>query len=215
MPGSLGKPVGREPSPVEVVKPGKLEDEETAEEEADDADDVAAVESVEGVAADAEDFVVFAVSEVADVEGDDEAVDEATGEVLAVESESLGRSCAAASEASRIEIARREREETNPRCRTRMLVAFQEVMIGDVADLFQCKSRLDWFSSLQIVFSAKLGVVGDRMRMNVALRDLNPSAALSVPLVTPCWPRRVTDTRGYVESKHVFMTFSSECSLCP
>ena len=204
MPGSLGKPVGREPSPVELVKPGKLEDDEAAEEEADDADDVAAVESFGEAAADAEDCVVFAVSEVADVEGDDEAVDAATDEALAVESESLGRSCATASEASRIETARREREETDARCRTRMLVVFQEVMTLDVADPVVLSTQCWQVGTGLVLVSTgstlwNLGVVGDRIGMNVAPRDLNPSAALSVPLVTPCWPRRVKDTRSYVE----------------
>lgn len=118
-PGSLGRPVGREPSPVDVVRPGRMVDEEGVVEEADG--------SAEEAAADAEVCVVFAVMEVADLEGDveaddeaseadeeaseeagDEASEEAVGEALAEVSESLGRSWAAASEASRIETTRRE-----------------------------------------------------------------------------------------------------------
>ena len=96
---------------MDVVRPGRMVDEEDVVEEADG--------SAEEAAADAEVCVVFAVMEVADLEGDveaddeaseadDEASEEAVGEALAVVSESLGRSWAAASEASRIETTRRE-----------------------------------------------------------------------------------------------------------
>lgn len=96
---------------MEVVRPGRLEDEVLAEE----VDDGAADESVEEAAAAEEVCVLCAVLEVADLEGDVEA--------LAVVSESLGRFWAAASETSRIETARRESEETDAPCRNRMLAS--------------------------------------------------------------------------------------------
>ena len=110
-PGSLGRSVGREPSPVEVVKPGKLEEAEAAAEE---AEEVAPEESAEE-AVDAGVWVVFAVLELADLEG--------VGEAAAVESGSWGRFCATASEARRIEIARRESVETEVPFDSRMLMS--------------------------------------------------------------------------------------------
>lgn len=101
-----------------VFRPGRVEDEAVAE-EADDVDDGAPDEPVvEAVVAD-EDCVLCAVLEVAGLEGDVEA--------LAVVSESLGRVWAAASDTSRIETARRESEETDDRCRNRMLVSFRKL----------------------------------------------------------------------------------------
>lgn len=98
---------------MEVDRPGRFED------EADDVDDGAADEPVEEAAAADEGCVLCAVWEVADLEGDVEA--------LAVESESLGRFWAAASETSRIEMARRESEQTDAPCRSRMVVSFRKV----------------------------------------------------------------------------------------
>lgn len=101
-----------------VVRPGRLEDAAVAE-EADDVDDGALDEPlVEAVVAD-EDCVLCAVLEVAGLEG--------VVEALAVVSESLGRFWAAASETSRIETARRESEETDDRCRNRMLCLLEKI----------------------------------------------------------------------------------------
>ena len=110
---------------MDVVKPGKLDDDEAAAEE---ADDVEADESVEEAAADAEVCVVFAASDVADLEGDDDVADEAVDEALAVESESFGRVLAAAPETSRIETAKRENDETDAPRRSRMLVVFPKAI---------------------------------------------------------------------------------------
>lgn len=101
-----------------VVRPGRLEDEAVAE-EADDVDDGTPDEPVvDAVVAD-EDCVLCAVLEVAGLEG--------VVEALAVVPESLGRVWLAASETSRIETVRRESEETDDRCRNRMLVSYRKL----------------------------------------------------------------------------------------